>query len=1137
MEKLLHRSLYLTFLMLLCGLSWAQNASDPASGNASSLQEVLSSLGETQQLTFLYEERLGNYPTNYRVGDVSNIAAVLKEVLTPLKLVFVKIDEQTYAVKPAAEQVSPSVLNTIDIRGKVTDSADGQPLPGVNVVVKGTSIGSITDAYGDYHLVVEKDAATLIVFSSVGYRAQELPIGLQNQINTTLVPQTTALSEVVVVGYSARARRDMTGAVELIDGKAINSIPAASLGALIGGRMAGVQTLKSSGQPGGSVSVRIRGANSINASAEPLYVVNGVPLTGQEWNETLGFGWIGGGEGQTILSELSFLNPQDVETISVLKDASASAVYGSRGANGVVIITTRRGSPGRTKVRLSSSYGFQQVPKKLPVMNLPQYLSHQQQLEDDGWVDASYYLPQSSVTGAGTQWQDEIFRTAPIQSHHLSLNGGNTRTHYAVSGGYFQQDGIVVGSNFDRYSLSFNLDHHARRWLTVGSSIIASSTRESVILSDAEDGIISQALTTAPLFPVYQSDGNFGGPRAALSQQSNPVALALTRDSETQRHALLGNIYGEISANAYFTWRTELAGDFRQVDNAAAQPTYQWGRTTNDLSEQQEKQNAYRFWMMKNYATYNRTWAKHQVELQGGQEIQAAYWNGSRIIRRGTETDGLTSELPAAVRQQWKGSNALISYFGFLNYNYDNRYWLTASLRADGSSKFGPTHRWGVFPSFAVAWKLHQEKFLQSSALSQLKLRLGYGEVGNQDIEDYAYATPLASTPTQWGFGSSPTRFGNAEVKWESTFQLNAGLDLGLWSNRAHLSVDVYHKRVKDMLVQQPLPLYIGTQAIASPWVNRGELENRGIEVTLSTINISNKSLTWTSSFTFAHNRNRLVSLGGGGIISRNIEWLNAVTRSEVGQPLGQFYGYQVDGLFTSADELLSSPRQAAEIDRETGVWIGDIRFRDIDPALNESGEPVIDERDRSYIGDPNPDFTFGLDNHLTYKNFDVSLLLRGSYGNDVYNYSRVLAEGMRHPGNNQLVTVADRARVKKIYPVGGDDVSNFQLVNPDATLPRAVSSDPNGNTRTSDRYVEDGSYLRLQHFAVGYSWPQARLLRQNIEQLRLFVSAQNLYTFTSYSGFDPEVGAFNNDPLLQGIDNGQYPSPRTVSIGINVTL
>ena len=1161
MKKRLCRSACLLLLIFL-QLSTLGQGTDPVAAqasrkplylpNAQSLRVLLKRVHQERQINFIYSEEVVEGKVVKKTNrNFSTLADQLTFILASLGLTFTNIDDHNYVIRVVSpstlaahssesdEMRSPSATTTL--RGRVVDGKDGSRLPGVNVVVRESTVGNVTDTHGNYAIPVPTNATTL-VFSSVGYQTQEVAISRQSVIDVQLEPAVTALEEVVVVGYGSQARKDMTGAVDLLDAQRIEGGCSSSFEPLVAGRVAGLQVLQNSGQPGGSISMRIRGVNSINASSEPLYIVDGVPVNGYVPDEIIGFSWAGGGGGQTAIDALSFLNPDDIASLSLLKDASATAIYGARGANGVVLITTKRGETGKAQVQMSASYGFQQVQKRLEVMNLPQYTAYQRELETAGWLGASGYAA-GGTRGAGTDWQREIFCTAPVQNYQVSATGGSDRTQYALSGGYFHQSGIVIGSGFRRYALRLNADHRVRPWLKLGNSLLLSRTSEQVTLNDATDGVISQAWRTAPNVAVRHADGSFAGPPARLAGQTNPVAQALVRDLDVLRNRLLGNVYAEATLSPGLTWRTEVGGDLKSASNYAVQPTYQWGATVNEVSQSQRRASTNLFWIVKQYLTYRRTLAQeHRFTLLAGQEMQEDNWKGTIAIRQNfpdhTTPPTSPGEVEVTNNSRWKGSNALVSYFGRLNYDFDDRYLLTATLRADGSSKFGPEHKWGIFPSFAVAWKVHHEDFITNnigSSISELKLRAGYGEVGNQDIENYAYGTSLLPTATGLGTGYRLSNFPNPGVKWEATTQMNLGVNLGLWDNRVNLGVDVYRKRVKDMLIRQPLPSYLGTNAITEPWVNRGELENRGVELTLSTTNISRRSFSWTSGFTLAHNRNRLTSLGGAEVIARNVPWLNTI-RTQVGQPLGQFYGYVVDGLFMDANQIQQSAKQSDKIDRFAGVWPGDIRFKNLN-TTPDNGQQVINAADRTYIGDPNPDLVVGFTNSLAYRNLELTVLLQGTYGNDIYNYSRVLTEGMRQPGDNQLVTVFHRARAVKIDPTGEDEVANYRVINPEAILPRAVPADPNNNTRVSDRYVEDGSYLRIQQLSLGYTLPETALSRLGISQLRLSATIQNLLTVTRYSGLDPAVGAYNQNPLLQGIDNGRYPIPRTITLGVNVTL
>jgi TonB-linked SusC/RagA family outer membrane protein len=1041
----------------------------------------------------------------------------------------------------------------IVVTGRVTSAATGESLPGVNIIEKGTQNGAVTNIDGTYTLGVSSKEA-LLVFSFIGYLTEEIEVGDQTTIDMQLIEDIQKLDEVVVIGYGSQRRSDLTGAVVSVSEDDLKGSINASIEQAMQGRAAGVQVFQNSGQPGGGISVRIRGANSINSSSEPLYVIDGVPVSGDSEGTAAGFDWAMGGNGQTAISSLSTINTADIVSIEILKDASATAIYGSRGANGVVLITTRRGMAGQSKITYDAYAGMQQASKYLEVMNLREYAEYYNEMAELGMAEIREEFLDPSLLGDGTDWQKEIFRNAAIHNHQLAVTGGNEKTQYSVSGGYFKQDGIIVGSNFERYSIRLNLDNQTRKWFKIGNSLLLSHTNEKITLNDSDDGIITTALLQSPLTPLKLPDGSWGGPTDTEYGLENPVAKALDRDLRVNRYKVIGNIYTEINFLKNLKLRSEIGTDITFTHNYGFKPTYVYGLEVNDQNVSRRRFAGNYYWIVKNYLTYDQTFAnKHNITAMIGQEAQESRWEGIMGQRNTFVTNDIqelnAGDAESATNEGYKGSNALVSYFGRLNYDFNNRYLITATLRADGSSNFGPDKRWGYFPSFAVAWKLSNESFMQGfTFLSNLKIRAGYGETGNQAIPGYAYGSALASRLSDLGTGFLLDKIPNPQVQWEASRQSNIGIDLGIFDGRIQLTADLYNKQTDNMLIQLPLPNYMGGgswMGIAEPWVNLGELENKGIEFSLTTHNLSGQ-LKWSSDFIFSHNKNKVISLGKeNAVINRDVQWYGTITRTEVGNPLGQFYGYFVDGVYVDYEDIIDNPKQNDKIEENAGVWPGDLKFKNIDQSTVEDwiiGEDtlrdvqVIDELDRGYIGDPYPDFTFGINNTFSYKNFDLTIYLQGMYGHEIFNFTKTRTENMTQLYLNQLKTVNDRARVEMIDPEGDEnDPENYIVTNPDTKVPRAVTQNPNENDRYSDRYVEDGSYLRIKNIALGYALPKSVISKINASRLRVYINIQNLYTFTKYSGYDPEIGAFNQDPLLTGVDNGRYPTSRIFTLGLNL--
>lgn len=1014
------------------------------------------------------------------------------------------------------------------ISGVVADSVSGDPLPGVNVLVKGTTTGVTTDLDGKY--TIDAASNSTLVFSFIGYEQKEFRVSNQTVINVKLRFAAEELEEVLVVGYGTMKRTDITGAVVSVTEEDLKAEVVNSIDQAIQGKAAGVQVMQNSGSPSAATSIRIRGINSLRNN-EPLYVIDGIPV-GAAGNKTSGFNWHSGGNGQTIINPLSTLNPADIVSIEILKDASASAIYGSKGANGVVLVTTKKGKSGEAQVSYDFKFGMQTPAKLLEVLNLKEYAKYQNDIADLGYASQrDEFADLSLVPEEGTDWQREIFSNAPLMEHNLTVSGGNDKTKYSVSGGYKDQEGMIVGTFFERVTGRASISSEAKPWLNIGANILASRNKEAINLTDADDGVITRSLLLSPAQEIRNAEGEWAGPTVNnTSSGENPVAKAFELTNDVVRTRMLGNIYADIKILKNFVLRTEFGADLNYSNNYNFVPTSDWGRQ-NSIAESRRQFNNNTFWNIKNYLTYSQDVDVHAFKVMVGQEAQRASWEGLIGSRKNFPNNNI-QELNAggtdAGEQKsagFAGHSTNASFFSRANYAYANKYLVTATMRADGSSKFGPNNRWGYFPSFAVAWKLDEEGFLKDiDWLYKLKLRSGWGQVGNDAIGNYTYGASMMVRPTSYGAGFLVNNLPNPDVKWETTNQWNIGVDVSVFKNRVELIAEYYIKNTKDMLISQPVPDYLGTldgigqdwQGIKPPFTNIGEMENKGLEFTLNTNNITSSNFSWNTSITFSNNKNKVTALGvETAAIFRKIQWWDFVTKTTVGQPVGQFYGYVTDGIFQSVDEINTSPSQGDKVEERDGVWPGDIKFKNI------YEDDVIDDKDRTIIGDPNPDFTFGISNNLSYKNIDFSVYLNGSYGNEVVNFQRIRTEAMSEIYDNQLKTVVNR----------------WTPENPTTTMPRLIPSDPNQNTRISSRYVEDGSFIRISNVTLGYRLPNELLSKTFINSARFYGKVQNLYTFTKYSGYDPEVGSYNQDALLSGIDNGRYPLPRTFLLGLNLTF
>ncbi len=1031
------------------------------------------------------------------------------------------------------------------VNGTVFDSAQ-RSLPGATVIVKGTTKGSITDSDGKFTIHdLSPDAVLMITF--MGMKTQEVAVKNQTSIQVYMEEDAIGLEEMVVVGYGTMKKSDLTGSVATIATDDLKGLTLTNADEILKGRLAGVQVTQSSGAPGGASSIRIRGASSINSSNEPLYVIDGIPFTG-DGPEIGGFSWSGGANGQNKVNPLATIAPSDIVSMDVLKDASATAIYGAAGANGVIIINTRRGQVGAVKITYDGYYAVQTVAKTLDMMDLRQYAQYQIDMGEFLQTEVNEAFLDPSILGEGTDWQDAIFRSAPMQSHQLSLTGGSQKARFAASGGYMSQDGIIFGSGFERYNMRVNADGELGEIVKMGGSLAFTHTDEVITRQDGTDGVIMQALTMSPAVPVYNFDGSWAGPDEVYGASVyNPLWLAKMQHNNLARNRSMGNMYLSIDPISGLTVRSEFGFDISENHNKSFIPTYDFGTLKSSQNKMYQRDDNSLYWIWKNYATYNRKFNDAlDLTAMAGAEVSKSAWEGNWLIKQDFSTDDIlvmTKDGTYVSNDGWKDEATTSSVFGRLNLNYKDRYLLTGTMRADASSKFGPDNKWGYFPSAAFAWRASNEAFLKDSeTISNLKLRLGYGVVGNSNIETYLYGSTMQTMATPMGTAYRLSNVSNPNLKWESSEQYNLGIDFGMFANRINLTLDVYQKDSKDLLMQVSIPSYLGDQSsydgIAAPWVNIGKTRNRGVDISLNTVNIDKSDFEWASNLVVSINRNKVLEMNDDSQVNYgNLDWwseFQTATAIMVGQPMGVYYGYKVDRLFTDEADVLSAPLNDALVEdpnapgvnrfnKKAGAYVGDIKFQ------NLNDDNVIDANDQTVIGDPNPDFTFGFTNTFSYKNIDLAIGLNGSYGGDLLNFSRFRTEAMVSIWDNQAESVVDRAQV------GINEQGAPYLMNPDATVPRPATNDFNRNTRMSDRWIEDGSYLRISNITLGYSLTPKTSKYVGLSSAKVYLSVENLYTFTSYSGYDPEIGAFNQNSLYQGIDMGRYPSPRKFTIGLNL--
>lgn len=1026
------------------------------------------------------------------------------------------------------------VLQERTVTGVVTSGTDGEALIGVSVQVKERpQVGTITDFEGRYSLQARSNET--IVFSYIGFKSQEVKAS-KTVVNVELEEDSEILDEVVVVGYGTMKRSDLTGSVVSVGEDEIKQSIVTSLDQALQSKAAGVSVTQNSGTPGGGISVSIRGINSLNGN-EPLYVIDGVAISGNNDSNS---------------SVLSSINPSDVVSMEILKDASATAIYGSRASNGVVLITTKQGQAGKTRITYEGYYGLQQLPKKLGVMNLREYAEYQNlRAEVIGFGERAEFAD-ISLLGEGTDWQGEIFQNASMHNHQLNISGGNDNVKYSLSAGYLQQEGIAIGSDFERFSARVNMDNKITKWLSTGlRASVAQTTQNNTIDSG---NIIRTAIEQLPDTPARNPDGSWGAQAENMygTYFSNPVAEALMRENYNRGLQMYVDFFADVTLWKGLVFRAEYAGNYYYSNTYQYTPSYDYGHYVQSSTGSRGANNGSN-WTLKTYLTYNGTFGKHNISVMAGHEAQENSYKTLYASRDNylfnTIHELNMGDSSTAKNSSGRGSSAIESYYGRLNYGYDDRYLATFTVRGDGSSSFGPANRWGVFPSMALAWKINNEKFLKDVKwLNNLKLRLGWGLVGNQSASSYAYGVTMASAASIWGTGFYAGNYPNDKLKWEETKAWNAGIDLNLFDNRVEFIFDTYLKNTDNLLMQASLPSYV-TGIINSPWVNAGAMENKGAEFTLNTVNISKKDFTWRTGITISFNKNKITKLYTETAgLSGTIDGAQTLTYSTVGQPVGQYYGYKVIGMFKEESDFYQRDADGNFLLDKNGnrlpvalpenqhiakdeVWVGDYIFEDL------NGDGVIDEQDRTYLGNPEPKFSYGFNNTFTYKGFDMNIFINGVYGNKLVNLFRQdFTNPMRN--SNLLKEATGIAHVELIDPAQPEEIWNVHVSNPEsATVQRLNTADGNDNNRMSSRFVEDGSYLRIKNISLGYTFPQKWTRKWHIENLRVYMNIQNAFTFTKYKGYDPEVGAYNYKVLLRGVDYARYPSQRIYTVGLNLSF
>ncbi|RIV17316.1 TonB-dependent receptor [Fibrisoma montanum] len=1003
------------------------------------------------------------------------------------------------------------------VTGTVTNSQGG-PLPGVNVVVKGTNRGTATDRDGRY--TINANSSATLVFSYIGYVSQEVSVGNQSTISIQLADDQQALNEVVVVGYGTQRKSSLTAAVSTVTPKELKALPVISPQQALQGRVPGVSIVNNS-SPGVEPVVRVRGVGSISLNPNPLYVIDGVPAGG-----------------------LNNIDPKDIESLEVLKDASAAAIYGSRAANGVILITTKKGSNnGKININIDSYYGTQSAWRTLDLLNRDEYIRYGTALltasgqpvpgRFNNLNTPIYDGATQTFAQTDTDWQDVMFRNAPITDNQLSITGGNAQSRFYMSVGHFSQQGILPFTDYNRQSFRINSDHKFSKFLTVGQTLLASTDFRRLERDGGGRSLVMNIMRMTPYWPVRDPTkiGGFSTTAQGLdaTDPENPLRVAEQEQQfQTDRGVkLLGTVFTEIRFADWLRYKFTVGADFATTRFNGFLPIYSDGNRSRLIANVSENRNNFFSLLLTNQLTFDKTFGKHYINATAIAERQSA--ESRSISASGQRPDNNIQVIQGVSNPNGNSSlneNLLISYVGRINYEYGGKYLLSASVRRDGSSKFAPGRKWGTFPAASVGWRISEETFMKNVPLiSELKLRASYGRTGFNAIGDYEWQALVLANNTLYPFnnatqlGSYINVLSNSDLSWEINNTTDVGFDLSLLNNRISLTADVYERQTDGLLLRVPLANSLGYSN--SPLANVGSIRNRGLELALG-YNHTGKSFQWSATGVFDLVRNKVLNLATPNATinsGSNADFGGFdITRTEVGQPIQSFYGWVVDGIFQNQGEI----EAANAIDGNNATFYqndrtapGDIRFRDL------NGDGRIDANDRTYLGSYIPKFNYGLNLTGNYRNFDFTVFFQGVAGNKIYNGTKVIGQG-------QL----------RLFNATTDVLNAWTPQNTNTDVPRSISGDPNQNSRTSDRFLEDGSYLRLKNLSIGYTLPSAVLsktTRGYMNRLRVYVSSNNLLTFTKYTGYDPEIATRGGNLLNNGIDYANYPQARTLIVGLNL--
>lgn len=1090
-----------TFLLMVCvfcsyaGNAHSQNAKVSIRMNNVKLDKILNEIENQTDYLFIYNNQVDiNKITSVKVKNEA-VAQVLDKILSGTGINYelegTHIILTTEAIKDLhAQQQAKTVTGT------VTD-VSGEPIIGANIRIKGTTTGTITDIDGNFS--IEAEPQSVIEVSYIGYLTQETVINNQKSIRFLLKEDTKTLDEVVVIGYGVQKKADLTGSVANINTEKLNTQSNANIGQALQGKIAGVDIVSQGGAPGSGTRIMVRGIGTLN-NASPLYIVDGM-----------------------YMNSIDHINPNDIASIDVLKDASSAAIYGSRAANGVIIVTTKEGSntEGKPIIDLSVNLGISTASKFLDM------------LDAKGWAEVTTIARQAIGKPAldmatdlankpDNDWQDIMFRPALMQNYNLSVKGGGKYSTYYTGLGYFNQDGIVKGTNYQRYNIQSKNDYK-RGIFSTGTNLIISFSHDKPLHQELRGGMIGTILQSVPTLEKYDDtrEGGYGGTYGDVVNIPHPLAIIDDNimDRYNENVKIFANLYAQIELFKGLKYKLNLTPDFSFERYKNYLNKYDFGLATNSITQLTERQRRRRNILVENLLTFDRTFGEHKISALAGYTYQDSRFRHIQAYGEGLP-QGL-EEIDAATTNRSNEGNSwrsvLTSILGRVFYSYQNKYLFTATIRRDGSSKFGKNNRYGYFPSFSLGWNVAEEKFMENVHwLDQLKLRGGYGVLGNQEIDNYQYSSTITTGinyPDGNGGllqGAFPKNFANPDIKWEETAMTNVGIDFMAFNNRLSLTADYYVKNTKDILLTVPIPISSG--GANDPIRNAGKIRNNGFEFNLGWMDQPNPDISYGINLIGSFNKNKVIAMGSesgsikGGSTNQNI----TTSETKAGYPIGGYWLISTAGYFNSQEEVDAYAKDGKKI--QPAAEPGDIKFVD----ANNDG--VINDDDRVFQGSPFPDFTFALNGNMRYKNFDLSIGLQGVLGNKIYNATRQTLEDVTK-GSNFLASCLDY----------------WTPENKNASHPRLTWDDPNRNTRAeSDRYLENGSYLRLRSVQLGYTFPQT-WFKGAIQHARVYINAENLFTITSYSGYSPDVNADNAN--YRGFDNFIYPTNRTFMLGLNVTF